>query len=633
MNLNPLEHFTLHRQRLSSVIAFQAILPLVLVLELFLLPNHGGLKGAMWMILAGAVAALLLLGQGIYGVQRLTYDLAAREKSEQEHQRLAALMDATPDLVCNFTPEGKLVSLNRAGRRLLGIGPKESLEAAEITCFLSPEAKEILLHEAIPAACRQGQWQGEMTLACRDGREVATYQTVIAHPVLGDRPAFLSIIARDITDRCYYDALIRQQIDSVQEARTEMEMQQRDLAETNARLSQANARLEALATTDGLTYLKNHRAFQERLTEEISRARRYNMPLSVVLLDVDRFKRYNDTYGHPAGDEVLKLFAALLQSTVRATDFVARYGGEEFVLILPESGASAAIRAVERLRKAIDATMWPEMPMTASFGVATLDQQTLDGASLMGLADQALCHSKRSGRNCVVHAETLREIDRMGEEELAPGGSADTMSAAVRTTLVTAYDTTIEGWSHILDMRDKETEGHSERVTTMTIRLARSIGMSEDEILYIRWGALLHDIGKMGIPDKILLKPGPLTDEEWVVMRRHPAIAHEMMSPIAFLNPALDIPFCHHEKWDGTGYPRGLKGEEIPLSARLFAVVDVWDALRSDRPYRKGWPEHRVLAYLKEQESTHFDPRAVRAFLNLRSAELDCERASVPLAA
>jgi HD-GYP domain-containing protein (c-di-GMP phosphodiesterase class II) len=181
--------------------------------------------------------------------------------------------------------------------------------------------------------------------------------------------------------------------------------------------------------------------------------------------------------------------------------------------------------------------------------------------------------------------------------------------------LALAYNRTIEGWSHALDLRDKETKEHTTRVTEMTITLAHLAGMNEDEILHVRHGALLHDIGKMGIPDAVLLKEAHLTDEEWNVMRKHPTYAYEMLFPIEYLRPALDIPYCHHEKWDGTGYPRGLRGEEIPLSARLFAVVDVWDALRSDRPYRKGWSEEKVREHIRVQSGTHFDPQAVELFL------------------
>ena len=183
--------------------------------------------------------------------------------------------------------------------------------------------------------------------------------------------------------------------------------------------------------------------------------------------------------------------------------------------------------------------------------------------------------------------------------------------------LAIAYDETIEGWSRALDMRDRETEGHTQRVTRITQQLGVSVGMADADLMHIRRGALLHDIGKMGVPDSILLKPGELTFEEWEIMRRHPQMAYDMLAPITFLRPAIDIPYCHHEKWDGTGYPRGLKGEQIPLAARLFAVVDVWDALRSDRPYRASWSMEKVLEYIPTQAGTHFDPQAVELFFQV----------------
>ncbi len=192
---------------------------------------------------------------------------------------------------------------------------------------------------------------------------------------------------------------------------------------------------------------------------------------------------------------------------------------------------------------------------------------------------------------------------------------------ALNSELIHAYDATIEGWSRALDLRDHETEGHSRRVTEMTLRLARAAGIPEDQIIHVRRGALLHDIGKMGVPDRILLKPGPLDDDEWAIMRRHPGLAREMLAPAKFLHPALDIPYCHHEKWNGTGYPQGLRGEEIPLAARLFALVDVWDALTSDRPYRRAWPRERVMDHLRSLAGTHFDPNVVAMFLSLLEQE------------
>jgi putative nucleotidyltransferase with HDIG domain len=182
-----------------------------------------------------------------------------------------------------------------------------------------------------------------------------------------------------------------------------------------------------------------------------------------------------------------------------------------------------------------------------------------------------------------------------------------------------AYDETLEGWSRAMDMRDKETEGHTQRVTEMTLHLARAMGIKDEELIHMRRGALLHDMGKMGVPDNVLLKPGRLNEEEWELMKKHPVYAYEMLAPISFLRQALDIPYCHHEKWDGSGYPRGLKGEQIPVAARIFSVVDVFDALNSDRPYRPAWSKDKVLQYIHDEVGKYFDAKVVEVFLKLEN--------------
>lgn len=183
------------------------------------------------------------------------------------------------------------------------------------------------------------------------------------------------------------------------------------------------------------------------------------------------------------------------------------------------------------------------------------------------------------------------------------------------------YDHTLNGWVQALELRDNETKEHTRRVTDMTVALARACGLGEAELVHIRRGALLHDIGKLAIPDRILLKTGPLTEEEWLLMRQHPRYAYEMLAPIPFLLPALAIPYYHHEHWDGSGYPEGLRGEQIPLAARIFTVIDVWDALRFDRPYRKAWPDERVRAHIKSLAGSQFDPAIVTTFLQQLDAQ------------
>jgi diguanylate cyclase (GGDEF)-like protein/PAS domain S-box-containing protein/putative nucleotidyltransferase with HDIG domain len=452
------------------------------------------------------------------------------------------------------------------------------------------------------------------------------------------------IAFRDITERRRLEAQVARQVALLHEKSARLEVQQIELENqraellttnemlsvTNARLKEAVRGLEMLATTDGLTGLKNHRSFQEHLAAECGRSKRYETKLSLILIDVDRFKQFNDTFGHPAGDVALKQVAAILQSCARQTDVVARYGGEEFAVILAETDKEGALQAAQRFRAAINDAVWEHRAVTASFGIATFGPHSETASVLVEGADQALYYSKQAGRNRIAHVADLPDATT----SLLPGNvmppytdlitellrvQTDIIynaSDQIRDVMTQAYDATVCSWARLLDMKDKETEGHSERVTKMTLRLVQRVGMNAEEMLYARWGALLHDIGKMGVPDHILHKPGSLTDDEWAIMRNHTEVAYQLLSPISFLRPALDIPYCHHEKWDGTGYPRGLKGDEIPLAARLFAIIDVYDALTSDRPYRSAWTKEKALEHIRSLQGAHFDPRAVKVFLS-----------------
>lgn len=218
-------------------------------------------------------------------------------------------------------------------------------------------------------------------------------------------------------------------------------------------------------------------------------------------------------------------------------------------------------------------------------------------------------------------AEWFRFLEAITAQAAVAISSAMTFDRMQRSNneLIQSYDAILQGWVNILELRDIETEHHTRRVTEMTVHLAHILGIADTEIIHIRRGALLHDIGKIGIPDQILKKPGPLSDPEWEIMREHPVYAYEMLSAIPYLRQALDIPYYHHERWDGSGYPNKLSGEQIPLAARLFSIVDVYDALLSDRPYRQAWPEEKVLQYIKDQAGSHFDPCLVELFINTYS--------------
>jgi diguanylate cyclase (GGDEF)-like protein len=401
-------------------------------------------------------------------------------------------------------------------------------------------------------------------------------------------------------------------------------------------LERKNVALRELATTDELTGLKNRRSFFETLESHFALASRQRSPLSLVLLDVDHFKSYNDTFGHPAGDDLLRRLADVLRCTTRAHDTVARHGGEEFAVLLPATGAVVARGLAGRLQETIERRDWPHSPVTASFGVTTMTLQTGNALELVDQADRALYASKRSGRNRVTHLADLgdgtangggpinnSEWSRPPSSRMALPDSSDPGAPPPGRRLAPLRDDSgrhaptsddiVEGLSRAMILRDCETGAHSRRVTATTQVLARAIGIDEAGMTHVRRGSQLHDIGKMGIPDAILHKPGPLSDTEWLVMRRHPGYAVELMAPFDFLGPALDIPYCHHERWDGSGYPRGLKGEQIPLAARAFAAVDIWDALSHDRPYRRAWPGERVRAHITELTGTHLDPDIVAA--------------------
>ena len=230
---------------------------------------------------------------------------------------------------------------------------------------------------------------------------------------------------------------------------------------------------------------------------------------------------------------------------------------------------------------------------------------------------QASMKVSKGNLDVQVRADTNDEISILTESFNAMVSSL----SQSQKDLINAYDSTLEGWAKALELRDKETEGHSERVTNLTIKLAEAVGIQGEELVNVRRGALLHDIGKMGTPDAILHKNGPLDERERQIIERHPGHAHDMLKHIEYLQAALEIPYCHHEKWDGTGYPRGLKGEEIPISARLFAMVDVYDALINDRPYRKALPREEVIEHLKRYSGTHFDPKILEVFLKVLTSK------------
>lgn len=377
------------------------------------------------------------------------------------------------------------------------------------------------------------------------------------------------------------------------------------------------------AKVDPLTNISNRRGLFEAAQKQLINPDSDCYNLAVLMIDIDKFKRVNDQYGHMVGDCVIQAVAIECQNALRKTDLLGRFGGEEFVALLPDTTLVDATAIAERVRGMVENLVITvdhlQVEVTVSIGVCHMQdaQQSLD--ILLNRADKAMYVAKAEGRNKVRFWNTqMEESIQQGiltsfastiEQSLSSSRSSERISLIL--------DDTIEGWARALELRDKETEGHGQRVTAMAIELARRVGVPEEAMADIRRGALLHDIGKIAIPDHILFKPDKLTPQEWEIMRKHPSYAYELLAPIASLAEALVIPYCHHEHWDGSGYPRGLKGEEIPLAARIFTIIDVYDALSTDRCYRPAWKREDVYQYLLDETGRLFDPAITPLFFDL----------------
>ncbi len=357
-------------------------------------------------------------------------------------------------------------------------------------------------------------------------------------------------------------------------------------------------RLADAARTDPLTGLHNRRGFEESIAVEIERARRGGHPLTLLLADLDHFKRVNDRLGHAAGDAALTTVGRILREGKRQIDYAARAGGEEFALILPETTDQEAYVVAERLRSAVQEAFADELvPITFSFGIAGYPHHGADTDELLSAADRALYTAKELGRNRTVIYSA--EIAAVG---MRPGAGGE-MHLATLLSLAEA-----------LDLRDAGTADHCQTVGRHAEATAREMGLKSFQVERVRLAGVLHDIGKIGLSDAILRKAGPLNDEEWAEMRRHPEIGARILAAGEF-DDIREWVLDHHERPDGRGYPRGLRDEEIPLEAKILAVADAYEAMTSDRVYRASIGRDAARAELRRGAGGQFDARVVQAFL------------------
>ena len=369
-----------------------------------------------------------------------------------------------------------------------------------------------------------------------------------------------------------------------------------------------------LATVDLLTGVLNRQALLARLEEELGRAARYQRPCSIVLVDLDHFKRVNDTHGHAAGDVVLREVAEILRLNVRTTDIVGRYGGEEFMIVLPETDADAAAASAEKLRRLVGSRQvrledGHVLTITLSAGVAGGLGQHLDLDALIRDSDAALYSAKALGRDQVYVFHELEEGNLVRRAAIGPQARERAVEVGrLAAGLATA------SLREVLEARPAWAGKPSTMIAEMSVSLARAIDLPVAEIERIHTASMLHDLGKLAIPDDILSNPGELTDPEWRVVSEHPKIGQVVLEQAGALRDAATIVLHHHEWFDGRGYPHGLNGQEIPVGARIVAIADAYEAMVSGRPYRHAVSHEQALQELRRHAGVQFDPDLVRLF-------------------
>lgn len=495
-------------------------------------------------------------------------DRLDRRVSEQARRagelRFRELFENAADLIFSVDRKGRLTEMNPAAERLSGHTREEALGASPLD-IVAPEYQANVQKAGESVLASGGRVLLRLEVIQRDGKRLPLEVNLQAI-VRDGKPVGLQGIARDMTERSSSEEQTRHQVE----------------------------RLSGL------------RAIDMAITASLDVRVTLNVLLDQVTAQL-----------HVDAADIL-LFSPQLQVLEYALSRGFKTGALQHSRLRPGEGY-AGKAALER-RMVIVRDLQEERdglrrsPQIAREGFASyVGVPLVAKGQLKGVLE--IFHRSKLG----LEPDWMEFLDQLASQAALAIGNATQFDELQRTnlSLTLAYDATVEGWSQAVDLRDPEIGGHTRRVTELTLQVAQALGIEPDKLEHVRRGALLHDVGTMGISDSILLKPGPLTNEEWAAMRKHPVYAYELLAPIDFLRPVLDIPYCHHEKWDGSGYPQGLQGDQIPLPARAFAIVDVWDALTSNRPYRPAWNREEAWDHIRGQSGSHFDPRVVEEFMRL----------------
>jgi diguanylate cyclase (GGDEF)-like protein len=401
------------------------------------------------------------------------------------------------------------------------------------------------------------------------------------------------------------------------------------LKKSEAHYRKSSERLKQLSLRDSHTGLYNHRYLQEVIEAEFQRARRYAHPLTVIMLDIDYFKSINDVYGHQFGDLVLKQFAKQLKRMVRRYDIVIRFGGEEFIIVSPGTARAQAIDLSQRLLDALNIFNFGDKKHTVKLKLSMAvvsypEDEATKGAGLINLADQILNKAKEFGGNRVYSSMDIKKQKSAVSETRNERSDIKLLKAKIDKLTKRANQSLVEAifaFAKTIELKDHYTGEHVEMTVKYAKDIARRLGLSSLEVEQIGQAAMLHDLGKIGISENILLKKLKLNKKEFEEIKKHPQIGADIIRPVQFLHNLIPSIFYHHERWDGKGYPNGIKGEEIPIGARIIAIADVYQALTSDRPYRKAHSKKTAIKIIKDSSGTQFDPRIVDIFLKILQEE------------
>ena len=421
---------------------------------------------------------------------------------------------------------------------------------------------------------------------------------------------------------------LRAEVVQLNESNARLKKSIRKLKKSNRTTLQLNKKLSQLALKDFHTGLYNRRYLKETLEKELSLAKRHAQSLSVLMMDIDYFKSVNDAYGHTFGDLVLKQFTRTLKKVTRKYDIIFRFGGEEFVIISPRMDRATSLMLAKRLLRIINVHNFGDkvhtIKLKLSISVASYpeDGLVIRGIDLVYLADQILNKVKEYGGNKVYSSEDVEKMEGNLPSQSEVNTDMELLKKKVYRLSQRANQSLIEAIFAVakaVGLKDCYSDALTKRNIHLATEIAKLLKLPKTEIEHVRKAAILHDIGKVGISEQILLKKSKLTAKEFETIKKHPQLSTDIIRPLSFLRGTLPLILYHHERWDGKGYPYGLKGSEIPTGARIIAMVDAYRSLTSNRPYRKAYPKRNVLRILKRESGTKFDPQVTAAFLKILS--------------